>query len=299
MQSRLRIIVFGLVLITALVWSAALSLPDQNMHLIACDVGQGDAILIQQGRIQILIDGGRGREVMDCLSENMPFWDREVELVILTHPQLDHFGGLIDVFRTYQVGHFLASGLDSGSQEYQLLKKSIGGSGARLMYPESVASVRLGMMYIDVVHPKQDFVSMNSRNVVDSGGQGTLGTWTTEQDPNDFSIVAILRLGSFEALFTGDIGPEISDRLAESGLLYDLEYIKIPHHGSKNGLTKNLLRTTTPELAVISSGANNQFGHPHREVIDMLNDQSVQVLRTDELGDVEVVIDGDKFWIER
>src|SRR3989337_1643687 len=88
-----------LIFVLATVWIIAYQYPDNNLHLIACDVGQGDAMLAVYGKTQILVDGGPGRQVLDCLSEHLPFWDREIELVVSTHPQQDHYGGLVDVFQ--------------------------------------------------------------------------------------------------------------------------------------------------------------------------------------------------------
>ncbi|MBU4185042.1 MAG: hypothetical protein KKC23_02360 [Proteobacteria bacterium] len=114
-------------LIVTTVWLAVFNYPDQKLHLIACDVGQGDAMLANFGNTQILVDGGSNKKVLECLGEHMPFWDRTIELVVLTHPQTDHFGGLIDVFKTYEVEKFLATSLGSGSNDYRALIEEVGG----------------------------------------------------------------------------------------------------------------------------------------------------------------------------
>ena len=118
------------------------------------------------------------------------------------------------------------------------------------------------------------------------------------RDPNDFSVVARLRLDNFTALFTGDIGPGVEDEILSLESIGDVNYIKIPHHGSKNGLSKELLEATSPEVAIISVGADNYFGHPNIEVIDMLDEAGVRTFRTDEVGDVEIVTDGEEYWRE-
>jgi beta-lactamase superfamily II metal-dependent hydrolase len=93
-----------LILAVVLVWSAAFVVPDQKLHIVACDVGQGDGILLYLGQAQILVDGGPNGSIVGCLERHMPFWDRRIELVVLTHPQSDHYGGLINVFENYEVG---------------------------------------------------------------------------------------------------------------------------------------------------------------------------------------------------
>jgi competence protein ComEC len=308
MTNKTKYLLASLALIAATTWLAVYFYPEKRLHLIACDVGQGDAILATYGTTQILVDGGEGRYVLDCLSRYVPFWDRTIELVVLTHPQKDHFGGLIDVFRRYKVGHFLANSLDSGSQEYEVLKSIVGGSSTGVINPTSGMVLGLGLMHLEVVWPTRSFLSNNMGTPGVAGwtlpeweGTGVLGASTSSRDPNDFSIVAVLRLEEFDALLTGDIGPKVMDEVVEKLVVSDsrtMEYIKIPHHGSKNGLTDNLLRFTDPEVAVISVGEKNRYGHPHKETLEILGYRDIRILRTDEIGDVEVVSDGKKWWVE-
>lgn len=292
--------IFGiLLLLLILVWSLVASESDKNMHLIACDVGQGDAILVTQGSTQILVDGGQGKRVVDCLSEYIPFSDRKIELVIVTHPQVDHFGGIIDVLDSYQVESIMIPNIISSSKEYQLLGKSITESQVRIIDPSKIEEISLGLIHLEIVHPDSAYFASNASDLVDLSAENVLGSMTTDNDPNDFSIVANLRLGEFDAIFTGDIGPAVIDDVISTGELVDVEYIKVPHHGSKNGLTRELLESVSPEIAVISSGKDNRYGHPHKEIIDLLSEYGVKVLRTDELGSIEVVTDGEKYWIEK
>lgn len=254
------------------VWLAAFSSDGRNLHLVACDVGQGDAILAVYGDTQILTDGGAGNSVLTCLQKYMPFWDREIELVILTHPQLDHYGGLIEVFSRYRVDTFLTNNFDSSTQGLKALENAVGGSGARVIHPNVGTRIRVGMIYLEILHPSDD---LNSTNI------------------NDYSIVTILTFGDFEALLTGDIENKIGNEIAEKGLVKDVDYIKIPHHGSKNGLTPALLEASRAEIAVISVGKNNSYGHPHQEVLDLLFSVGAKVFRTDESGDVNLETDGE------
>jgi len=267
--------------------------PDANLHLIACDVGQGDAILAIYKNTQVLIDGGPGEEILDCIGKHVPFWDREIELVVLTHPQVDHYGGLIEVFKRYKVDTFLANGLDSSASSYQVLKNAVGGNGSRVVSPREGMALRVGMIYLDILAPSQRLLEGQAPN----SQTNILGAFDSKRDANDFSIVAILRLGEFDALLTGDISPQEIPEILAGGRMHDVEYIKVPHHGSKNGLTLDLLEASTPEMAVISVGKNN-YGQPSQETLTMLKDKGVKIFRTDELGDIEVVSDGLSFWTE-
>lgn len=283
----------GLALAITTLVSGILSIPDSKLHLIACDVGQGDAILAVYKNTQILVDGGPDKKVLDCLGKYMPFWDRKLEVVLLTHPQEDHYGGLIEVFRSYSVDTFIASGVDSSNQGYQVLINEVGGSGARVVNPNEDTSIRVGLLYLDIVWPSRAKISEAST----SGDGNVLGSYTSNEDPNTFSIIAKLRLGNFDALLTGDIGPETIPEVLAGGEVTDVEYIKVPHHGSKNGLTREFLQASMPEVAVISVGAKNRYGHPSNEVISLLKESSVRILRTDEEGDVEVTTDGETWRI--
>ena len=286
--------IFGLfVLILGLIGLSIGYTPDAKLHLIACDVGQGDGILAIYKDTQILIDGGPGDNILECLSKYVPFWDRDLELVVLTHPQLDHYGGLVEVFKRYNVDTFLATGLDSGASSYQALKNAVGGNGARVVNPKEGMVLRIGMIYLDILAPTQTLLSLEAPD----SQTNVLGAYSSKKDPNDFSIVTILRLGEFEALLTGDIGPSEIPEILTGGKVRDLEYIKVPHHGSKNGLTHELLEASSPEIAIISVGKNS-YGHPNQEILDMLKDKRVRVLRTDEEGDIEIVSDGLSFWTD-
>ncbi|MGD8744058.1 MAG: MBL fold metallo-hydrolase [Candidatus Woesebacteria bacterium] len=287
-----------LAVIAAAIWSAALLAPGENFRLIACDVGQGDAILAVYKNKQILIDGGPDKSVLDCLGRHIPFWDRKIEVVVLTHPQKDHLGGLIEVFERYEVEYFLANALNSSSQEYKVLKNRVGGSGAKVVNATSGNVIRLGMIHLDIVHPSNAFLASSGSWNEGYGDSGVLGAYTSRKDPNEFSIVAIISYGQFDALLTGDIQPPITDMISdkiEERENISLEYIKIPHHGSKNGLTEKLLSVAKPEIAVISVGKNS-WGHPNKETLELLERRSVEILRTDEMGDVVVETDGESVW---
>jgi len=295
MQSIWKYLLGFLALATATIFIAVFSGQDEKLHLIACDVGQGDAILAIYKNNQVLIDGGPDKKVLDCLSRHMSYWDKKIEVVMLTHPQQDHYGGLIDVFKSYEVETFVGNAVDSSSQGYQVLKNLVERSGARVINPNEETTIRLGLIYLDIVSPLKGLLAAETTQ----NDSDVLGAFTTNRDLNDFSIVAILSLGDFDALLTGDVGPEIIPEIIAAGEIKDIEYIKVPHHGSKNGLTKQMLDATSPEVAVISSGKNNSYGHPHAEVLQMLREKDIRILRTDEVGDVVVESDGDKFWIKK
>jgi len=292
MQSIWKYLLGFLALATATIFIAVFSGQDEKLHLIACDVGQGDAILAIYKNNQVLIDGGPDKKVLDCLSRHMSYWDKKIEVVMLTHPQQDHYGGLIDVFKSYEVETFVGNAVDSSSQGYQVLKNLVERSGARVINPNEETTIRLGLIYLDIVSPLKGLLAAETTQ----NSSDVLGAFTTNRDLNDFSIVAILSLGDFDALLTGDVGPEIIPEIIAAGEIKDIEYIKVPHHGSKNGLTQELLDASMPEVAVISVGKNNSYGHPNEEILKMLSDKNIKIERTDEMGDIEIITDRESWW---
>lgn len=288
-----KLIILLLLLILVGIVLAAASYPEDKLRIVACDVGQGDSILINYKNTQILVDGGPGNRAVDCLSRHMPFFDRTIELVVLTHPETDHFEGLIEVFRRYEVEAFLGNSLKASNQGFRVLEEEVGGGGTRVFTPDNVTEMRLGVIHLDILHPDKVFYDTNSE---ESGGAepGILSKRTTTNNMNEFSVVVNISFGEFDALLTGDILPSVAGKVAEKVRLRninDIEYLKVPHHGSKNGLTREFLEAVDPEIAVISVG-KNQWGHPTKEILEMLEDNNVKIFRTDQMGDVVVETDG-------
>ena len=273
-----------LALITISVWISVFSITS-DLQIIACDVGQGDAILIQKNTTQILIDGGPNQSVLNCLGRHIPFGDKQIEVVFLTHPDIDHYGGLIDVFKNYKISNFFTNGSVSSSQEYKVLENLVGGSGVHYDSLVSGRVVRVGMIYLDIVNPLGKSETLNSK-------------FETNED-NDNSLVMLLTYQNFKAIFTGDAEQEVSDRLSENEKIKNLNYIKVNHHGSRNGMTEKLLKAVNPEVAVISSSPKNRYGHPHAEILKMLNESGVRILRTDQTGDIVIATDGINFWAKK
>jgi competence protein ComEC len=148
-----------LVLIFSLIIISISQIPDGRLHLVVCDVGQGDATLLIYKNIQILTDGGPDRSVLNCLGKHMPFWDREIELVVLTHPDKDHFQGLLDVFRRYKVMNYLNNPVTISKPEYRVLEKVVGGHGTKSLYPHAGQVMRVGMIHLDILAPLQQINS--------------------------------------------------------------------------------------------------------------------------------------------
>jgi len=281
-----------LTLIVVGIWLAVFQLPDGNLHIITCDVGQGDAILVVYKNIQILTDGGPDKKVVDCLGKYLPFWDRDIELVISTHPDADHSTGLIEVIKTYNVGEVFINPINSGTQTIKALENVVGSRGVKVVSPVEGGKYGLDLIYLDILNPGQDQINSLSEKV----GASELGFSKPVEQTNEYSISYKLSFKDFSGIFTGDIQNIISDRIAQNPIVGRANYIKVPHHGSKHGLSENLLKVLMPKVAVISVSSKNSYGHPSPEILEMIKNYGVNIYRTDEVGDIEIVTDGKKFW---
>lgn len=284
-----------LVLLTITTWISVLAKLDNRLHIVACDVGQGDGLLIFKGKVQILIDGGPSDKIQTCLERYIPFWDRTIEMIVLTNPDSDHYFGLIEVVKRYKVELFVANAIEKKGEEYKALTDEILSRSIPISNPLTGMQMKLEEINLDFIWPQPVAISAEYEK---SRKSGVLGVYTSSRAINELSLVFNLKYGGFDALFTGDIVPESIDEVIQTGKISDVEYLKVPHHGSKNGLTKELLDAASPEVAVISNGAKNRYGHPSPEVIQMLESASVQTLRTDTNGDIEIVTDGQGWWVK-
>lgn len=290
---RLKVTLVTLVLVGIMVWSAVFSLPDNNLHVYFCDVGQGDAALIVYGTTEILIDTGPDASVLNCLSDHMPFFDKQIETVILTHPQQDHMGGFTYIAESYRVMHLFIPPADNPIRVYKKLQENYLHKEITVSNLFAGDKLKLGEIYFQSIWPTRDFVAGHT---VDWGSK-VLGVQTDGTDLNGFSIVGILSLKDFDILFTGDADAPVELAQISTGLLRQVEVLKVPHHGSKTGMTGDWLSLSKPQLSVISVGKNNRYGHPAQKALEMLQDVGTHVLRTDQSGTIEVVSDGNDWWV--
>jgi competence protein ComEC len=275
--------------------------PDENLKIVTCDVGQGDAILIMRGFSQVVIDGGANNLVLSCLGKHVPFYDRKIEMVILTHPQADHMTGLVDLMERYRVELFVANAVRVEGHVYQDLIGYMADKQVPVLTPKSGDMVNINALRWKFLWPEERVGGSNGWGEIMNGGGVGLPlevSGVKVDDLNQISIVTRLEYGQFSALFTGDVTDSEELAMLAGGLIEEVVLLKVPHHGSKHSSTPGLLQAARPRLAVISVGSNNTFGHPASDTLMRLESLGAKVLRTDEVGDVEVVTDGQVFWLE-
>lgn len=244
------------------------------------DVGQGDSFFIQtKNGKQMLIDGGKDATVLSELSRVMPWGDMSIDIVLATHPDLDHIGGLDEVIKRYNVDMVLTSEVGGETQEY---KKFLA-----LIEEESIPlyTVRQGMV-LTFSEDESFTVLFPDRDVRD---------WET----NAGSVVGKFTSGERSVLFTGDSPAPIEQYLAKTiPEQLDVDILKLGHHGSRTSTTAALLKVATPDTALISAGRNNSYGHPHKEVLTLLKQFTVPFISTQEEGTVLFETDGVRWYSE-
>lgn len=286
-----------------LLFSFGGTLPDGKLHIVFCDVGQGDGAYIRfpDGR-DMVVDGGPNNKIIECLSSHMPFWDRHINLILATHPQKDHIGGLPEVLRRYQVDYVVRSDVGADSDIYGELLGVIKEKKISEKFVMTNETITIGPVVLSALWPNQEQIAIFKRLPLASlqALQGVtlqspvLGA-KSPPDLNDGSVVFWLRYGTFDAIFTGDADTRVEAGYRGAQLAIDgIEVLKVPHHGSKTGMSDAFLDWLKPRLAVISVGKNS-YGHPAPEILAKLAQRGIRVKRTDQEGDIEVVSDG-KGW---
>ena len=238
------------------------------------DIGQGDGIMIEAGNnIQIIIDGGATDKIVEKIGRDLPFYDRRIELVIMTHPDKDHLGGLVDVLRYYQVEQVLITGVKCETAICREWDKIIKEKNVPVKIAQAGQIINLGGgNYLGVLSPRKNLSGREFK------------------DDNDTSVVAKLISGGRSVLFTGDIGFKIEKELMEGNANLNSDILKVSHHGSKYATSSKFLEAVSPETAVICVGKNS-YGHPAEELLSRISDYGAAVKRTDLDGDVGIYFD--------
>jgi competence protein ComEC len=227
-------------------------------RIVFCDVGQGDGAFINlKDGVQIAIDGGPDNNFIGCIGEYMPYFDRRVEYLIVSHPDKDHFVGAIEILKRYDVQKVIISGEDGDSPEYEEF--------LRLSKDKITASEDF-----EIAGAKIFFYKIAG----------------TKLSGNDKSLVFKFLYGEKSILFTGDISEKGESALLASGVNIKSDILKIAHHGSRESSSRDFLRAVSPRLAIISVGAENKYGHPAYIILKRLESLGIKYFRTDESGDI-------------
>lgn len=256
-DSKIHLIFACLLLVNIFLWANYFK--PQKTTVSVLSVGQGDAILVQDGYTQVLVDGGPGSKVTEKLSGAMPELDRTIELVVITHFDKDHYEGIFDVVKKYKIGAVAYHEPEVQKEGAQDLIDLLNDKKIPIIKPVAGQNITVGELNLDVLNPfLGEVVKGNDRGIV------------------------LKATREYSALLTGDVGFKSLKLMKQNeATLLKSDFLKVPHHGSKNNLTAEFLEFVRPQATVISVGKNG-YGHPSVEALDLL--KTFPVFRTDQNG---------------
>ncbi|MEI6288308.1 MAG: MBL fold metallo-hydrolase [Actinomycetota bacterium] len=243
------------------------------------DVGQGDSELIRlPGGENILVDGGPDNKVLEKLGEHLPFYNKNIDLLILTHPHSDHLKGLVEVLNRYEVKKIMMTGVLYSSAVYSEFLKEIKNKNIPVEIIDHWQEIKIDdSVLLSILWPEKSLDGQSMENI------------------NNSSIVFKIIYGSTTALFMGDDESEEKLLFVTSTMKSDI--LKVGHYGSVNANDKNFLSAVSPAYAIIPVGKNNTYKLPGYRTLFNLRQLNAKIFRTDENGDVELFSDGKKIYV--
>lgn len=278
MQKKLFKILFGLFSIVIFLTGFTYYSQGQRQYLEVdfLDVGQGDAILIKTPYNQnILIDGGPDNSVLAELGKNLAFFDKNIDLIILTHAHADHVVGLIEIMRRYKVKKILFTGAAYYAPYYLAFLEEINRLNIATEITKGQQDIVFGQnLSLKILYPFNDINGQIADNA------------------NDQSIIGKLIYFENSFLLTGDAEVNVSEQLVNGKIDISADILKVPHHGSCASLNQKVIEAVKPQKAIISVGADNKYGHPCEETINLLNNNNIPILRIDTTDTLKFISDG-------
>ncbi len=288
----------GLSVLAICVWDTAFHEKGRLLEVVTLDVGQGDAAFIRfPDNRTLLIDGGIQRSYYDPKKQRWvdydvgkrviePYLDfrgiRRLDMVVLTHPDIDHGGGLGHILENFEVGRVLGiSDMPLNSETHRRLHAIVNANDIPYAFPFAGKIELTPTATLNLLHP----MDAASTNLLD-------------QDRNDDSLVMKLTYGEVDILFTGDIGKQAETRLIASGQDLRSEILKVPHHGSRTSSSAAFIRAVEPRYAIFSLGQSSQYQFPHADVVARYRARGCVQLRTDTAAAITLRTDGKRCWIE-
>ena len=283
-HGRAVVVIIIFIFLDAYVWFIILGsrgVKDANAEFYFLDVGQGDSELItvpygHSGNVNLLIDGGPDAKVVDRLKDALPAQDHYIDILVMTHPQLDHFGGLIDVLKNYDVGAFLWTGRKGTSMAYAALESEIKKRGVQTIILRAGDEILYNKINIKVLSPDERMLK--------------------SEELNDTSLVLLANSADTSILYTGDIGENIEKILMDNGIDLKASILKVPHHGSRFSSSDRFLRAVNPLAAIIEVGKNS-YGHPTKQPLERLKNIGANIFTTKNEGTVRIEIRDQKLYV--
>ncbi len=287
MKKLVKILIIALavvLLLTGFIWHTN---QNDQLKIYFFDIGQGDGLLIRTpGHQNIVIDGGPDNTFISKIGQVLPFYDRTIDLMVLTHPHADHLTGLIPVLERYQVKRVLTSGVIYPSSFYDQWLKLVEQENAELIFASAGQNFIFGQVKLAVLAPLKNY---QGQVIVEKGEEAASANG---DNLNNASIVIKMIYQESSVLFTGDLEIAGEAGLLASGQDLKADLLKAGHHGSDTASSQEFLAKVSPKYAVMQVGQDNKFGLPDLRVINRLTRQGVQIFRNDQQGDLIFTFDG-------
>jgi len=248
---------------------------NDNLEVSFIDVGQGDGIFIKTpDKHQIIIDFGSVQGMND-LNKLIPWWNKKIDLIIITHPHDDHIIGLIQIIKNYKIKNILYTGIVGDSPAYLELLEEIEKKKIPILIPQKNQSIKLGNNCdLNILFPWESLLNKETDNL------------------NNSSIISQLNCQNSKFLFMGDAEIKVENKLLEKGLDLKSDVLKVGHHGSITSSQQEFLEKVSPKIAIIMVGKNNKFNHPSSRVLKRLERIKTKTFRTDLDGTITIISDG-------
>lgn len=260
-----------------------------SLEINFLDIGQGDATFITftDGQ-QMLVDCAIDARILEALGRAMPFYDRTIDYLVVTHPDQDHYGGCIDVMERYDIGTIVYNGFEKEETLfYHAFVDAVQASGAAFVIISEPITWQIASTSIDYLYP-----------VTNLSVDPNIPGFDKDTGSNNSSIVMYIAHGDTEILMTGDAEEEAEEfLLREYGTDLDIDILKAGHHGSNSSSIQPFVDVTTPAHVVFSAGLDNKFGHPTPRVLKRFERAGSQIWRTDTMGDIVVTVGDDRVMI--
>ncbi len=277
-----------------------------ELTIVFCDVGQGDATLLTMGSTQLLIDAGPNNAVVHCLENNMPFWDKKIEFFVLTHMDRDHISGAPQVLAGFAVDYLFINPSNKKTSDFNLLEEALSRkvtSGTRVINTFVGQEIMIThALFAKVVSPNISFPrvegqkNIRSETTLSDRKQKNISEKLAKNTENDLSIALFVQFKDVVIFLPGDLESKGELALVRDGLLKQVSILKAGHHGSKTSSTPSFIEVLQPEVTTISSGKNNAYNHPSPQVIDTLARFGSKIYQTKTSGQLVFTADGHKFW---
>jgi len=268
----------ALLIAVIFVWQAVYQeLPNNIMTVAFLNIGQGDSIYIESPtHQQMIVDGGPNGAILSEISKIMPWYDRYIDVLMISSPDVDHYGGFIDLLKRYDVGLVIEPGTTGGSSSYKVLEDLIVKKHIKKVIALRGQSIELGGgAHFDVFFPDRD---------------------VSKLETNTSSIIGQLVYGSSTVMFNGDAPSATEEYVLDlDGSKIKSDILKAGHHGSKTSASEVFVSAIAPKYAVISAGLNNKYGHPHQETLDLFKKLNVETFITFNLGTIVFKSEG-RLW---